>query len=538
MTLVPRLRAIACLIALLALVPGGATAAETLSASLRIGEAPGEVVFELRNDGVASVDVLRLDTPLEDTLAADVFELRRAHKRLDDGERPVYVGRRYKRAEPVEADFVTIAPGGSVFASVDLESHYDVPAADTYRVDFRGSVRYAVSAEHRSGSSLRQSAGLTGTVLSVRGPDVYLEPTFADLRARPPQFNACTVDQQNSLIEATSAAEGIAGEALSSLRDLAEPARASSPRYTRWFGAYTPRRYERVIDNFEGIFGALVNETLTYDCSCDDSSFAFVYPRRPYDIYLCRAFFAADLLGTDSRAGTLVHELSHFEVVARTDDFAYGSSTLTLANENPDRAIMNADSHEYFAENTPALPMSGPDETPVPEEPRDDDPGRSTNGGPLEVGATVNGSLSEGRAVGFSVEGPLTLTLTSLSGDADLYVYDSTTFDEDTLVCLSENATTEDVCEIEEGGTFYAGVRAHHDATFRLSADDPPGPTPIDPVPGGGLVDDGTDPGAGPSGGSGGGGGGLGWTWLLGAVAFLAIRRRSSAWRHLDGRGS
>ncbi|MEO8196116.1 MAG: M35 family metallo-endopeptidase [Thermoanaerobaculia bacterium] len=32
--------------------------------------------------------------------------------------------------------------------------------------------------------------------------------------------------------------------------------------------------------------------------------------------------------GTDSKAGTLVHEMSHFNVVASTDDHAYGTALL------------------------------------------------------------------------------------------------------------------------------------------------------------------------------------------------------------------
>ena len=58
--------------------------------------------------------------------------------------------------------------------------------------------------------------------------------------------------------------------------------------------------------------------------------------------------------GTDSRAGTLIHEMSHFNAVAGTDDHVYGqSSARSLAISNPADALDNADNHEYFAENTP-----------------------------------------------------------------------------------------------------------------------------------------------------------------------------------------
>jgi peptidyl-Lys metalloendopeptidase len=72
-------------------------------------------------------------------------------------------------------------------------------------------------------------------------------------------------------------------------------------------------------------------------------------------VYVCNAFWSAPVTGTDSKAGTLIHELSHFNVVAGTNDWTYGqSSCRSLAKSNPSRAVDNADSHEYFAENKPA----------------------------------------------------------------------------------------------------------------------------------------------------------------------------------------
>jgi len=60
---------------------------------------------------------------------------------------------------------------------------------------------------------------------------------------------------------------------------------------------------------------------------------------------------------SDSQAGTLIHEMSHFTVVANTDDFVYGQTgARNLADTNPANAIMNADNHEYFAENNPFIP--------------------------------------------------------------------------------------------------------------------------------------------------------------------------------------
>lgn len=72
-------------------------------------------------------------------------------------------------------------------------------------------------------------------------------------------------------------------------------------------------------------------------------------------IHLCGAFWQAPLTGTDSQGGTLVHESSHFIQNAGTTDHVYGQRNCkTTALTDPDGAISNADSHEYFAENNPA----------------------------------------------------------------------------------------------------------------------------------------------------------------------------------------
>lgn len=60
-------------------------------------------------------------------------------------------------------------------------------------------------------------------------------------------------------------------------------------------------------------------------------------------------FWSASLTGEDSRAGTIVHEVSH--KYAGTRDKEYGSIECgILARQEPDKAVKNADSYEYFVE--------------------------------------------------------------------------------------------------------------------------------------------------------------------------------------------
>jgi hypothetical protein len=144
------------------------------------------------------------------------------------------------------------------------------------------------------------------------------------------------------------------------------PANTSSERYATWFGSPNSTRQRDVTTHCKDIYNALENKTIKFDCSsCKsnsdinyDSTYAYVYPNDPYVINLCGAFWQSNLSGRDSQSGTLVHELSHFTVLAGTDDHVYGDvDAKNLANTNPTKAVNNAENHEYFAENTPFLSM-------------------------------------------------------------------------------------------------------------------------------------------------------------------------------------
>ncbi|HEY0061129.1 MAG TPA: M35 family metallo-endopeptidase [Telluria sp.] len=115
-------------------------------------------------------------------------------------------------------------------------------------------------------------------------------------------------------------------------------------------------RVNTIKAHFVSIKDAFQTKPITVDCGCKKTYYAYVYPTQPYKIYVCKAFWNAPMTGTDSKGGTLVHEMSHFNATAGTDDWVYGQpGAASLAISDPSKAIDNADSHEYFSENTPAL---------------------------------------------------------------------------------------------------------------------------------------------------------------------------------------
>lgn len=86
------------------------------------------------------------------------------------------------------------------------------------------------------------------------------------------------------------------------------------------------------------------------------SVFAYVWGGDPdHRIYLGSAYLTAPETGTDSRVGTLIHEMSHFSDVANanaTTDETYGQPKCeALAVNFPADALVNAESFMYFMED-------------------------------------------------------------------------------------------------------------------------------------------------------------------------------------------
>ncbi|MGO1071743.1 M35 family metallo-endopeptidase [Lysobacter sp. CA199] len=279
------------------------------------------------------------------------------------GGAPVaYEGAMVKRGLPQAEDFAILQPGETLRRVVDLSAGYDLSKTGQYVVTFRAPLQHASTSDR---TMLHQANGLPMTVQSaplslwVDGLD---QLGGAKLAAAKKPIGPTAVVNGVNYVGCTTARTSSAGQAVNSARTYAENAKGYlnngtvGPRYTTWFGAYTSSRYSTARSHFASIDSAIDQSggQITINCGCTSSAYAYVYPNQPYQIYVCNAFWNAPLTGTDSKAGTLIHEMSHFTVVAGTDDHVYGQSgARNLANTNPTNALDNADNHEYFAENTP-----------------------------------------------------------------------------------------------------------------------------------------------------------------------------------------
>jgi len=276
---------------------------------------------------------------LQHDLEAPLFEVQR------DGQPVRYLGRRIKRAAPGPADYLQLAPGATLTHAVELSRFYEMRVAGNYTIRYRSPALPAPGTTAGAVVGELASSPVTIRVGSSSTPIAY------DAAASGPGFANCTGAQQTQLVTALAAGRAMAADSQAYLTSGA----SYGARYAIWFGAQDSARGARVTANVTAIRDAFDNKPVRIDCDCDEPYFAYVYPARPYTVWVCKAFWAAATTGTDSRGGTLLHELSHFDVVAATDDHVYGhAGAAELARSAPQRAIDNADSHEYFGENTPA----------------------------------------------------------------------------------------------------------------------------------------------------------------------------------------
>jgi peptidyl-Lys metalloendopeptidase len=296
------------------------------------------------NEGKSSVKILRWLTPF-DGVKDNLFVV------TVNGKQVEYIGADYKRPAPTEKDYITIKAGETFDATVDLAGYYDLSETGYYQVNYGIESANAFSAQT---SLLKQSDSLKSDTAQtyIEGRETAPIIEQADAVSGSTSFTSCSTSRQSSLITARNNASTYSTNSYNYLS-----AGTVGARYTTWFGTYSSTRYSTVRSHYSSIRSAMDTASVRFNCSCTDSAYAYVYPTQPYTIYLCNAFWSAPSTGTDSKAGTLVHEMSHFNVVASTDDWAYGQTAAkNLARTNPTRAVDNADSHEYFAENTPAQP--------------------------------------------------------------------------------------------------------------------------------------------------------------------------------------
>ena len=153
----------------------------------------------------------------------------------------------------------------------------------------------------------------------------------------------------------TKAKEGL----LAAIKALEDSSTSSIDRYVLWFGAPSSTTVAGVKQTYSNALGYVT--IAAYWCPTANSpelewsinEVAAAYPGgAPTAIYFSPHFFDMNDDGSDSKAGTIVHELTHLSAVKGTGDHAYGvANAKTLAKNKPTDARNNADNYQYYMED-------------------------------------------------------------------------------------------------------------------------------------------------------------------------------------------
>ncbi len=174
------------------------------------------------------------------------------------------------------------------------------------------------------------------------------------------QFEGCTKVQMEKAGDAVAQAK--------EMTEIALEAFGNTQDYLRWFGTYSTANATTVQTNLTAIDLVLGTDAITLVCNrvgregCMADTFANVWPDKPFVINLCPGFFNMPAVielhpghpdfQNGSREGTIIHEVSHFTVIAGTEDECYSRRVCSnMARNDPRRAINNADSYQYFVED-------------------------------------------------------------------------------------------------------------------------------------------------------------------------------------------
>ncbi|UJR29779.1 hypothetical protein I4U23_017326 [Adineta vaga] len=319
------------------------------------------VILRYSNTGSDTISIHKWFLP-ERMLSEQLFEVTR------DGQAVEYVGPIVKRGAPNPEDIIILTPGMEVSSVVELSSVYNMTESGNYVIQYKmdaDQVLFTTDSATKNRMALLNDArehviqSDPVVVFAVGRRNQLIEESVrynTQARALTPTFIGCSASRSTAISSAMRAAESYNSNALQYLNTLS----LGTTRYTTWFGTFSPNNRGILQTHFTKIRSALGTKTVSFDCTCPDSSlqsaYAYVYPSRPYTVYLCNAYWNAPATGTDSKSGTIIHELAHFTVLAGTDDYGYGQAKCkTLAQSSPAKAIMNSDSLQYFAENNPHL---------------------------------------------------------------------------------------------------------------------------------------------------------------------------------------
>ncbi len=346
------------------------------------------VTFKLKNNTKTDLKVLRWDTPF-DTFCCGNLILKKNGKRL------LYDGAFVKSGDN-EKDYVLI-PAGKTFAKKVKLSNFYFTDPGKYELSYDGVLLDIVKAnepqigkrknfnsvkietkpvffEITDVNKVMKTKKLTTLGMVARKSSKTQNQTLKDFPEPIILGNATEKEKQD-----TKEAHYTLIKYLKYRIDELNKYGKKTSYYAMLFGG-DEQRYEyenslclqKVKKTINVIYSKLKKEQIIYYFTKDlnENKFAYTY-KKTTRVYLCNQFRKASIVGTDSKTGTLMHELTHalaslndekvyvFEEEARKGEntgfqTAYGvENCKRLATRPaPIQTALNSDSYQYFIEFT------------------------------------------------------------------------------------------------------------------------------------------------------------------------------------------
>ena len=317
----------------------------------------------ITNNHNADYYLLKRDTPLDD-LTSHMF-LVKNNENYDVN----YDGFFFKLAKPTADDYVRVLGHSSVASTVVLSKAYSFYDPSIYSMKLHTQLLYTDSPYSAPLSQYLTSNTRHMFLLSSDQEPLWTEPenlrrkqallqdisdsyfpAYAQAGYKSPTFAGAWPDDQKI---ATETAYNLAYSAApESVKDITE----RPPLYKQWFGESSSTRQDKVKGVYNSITDAMNNHAYELDyygdhCKPSEKK-KFAYTAFDWrTIVFCYAYFHAKDTGCDSKAGTIIHEMSHS--AGHTVDVPgyYGANQCEkLAKNDPDTAVTNADNYEYFSE--------------------------------------------------------------------------------------------------------------------------------------------------------------------------------------------
>lgn len=340
---------------------------------------PAMVAVRIENSGDKPVSIMKWDTPFVGfggRLAKSIFQV---HD--ERGNEVFYSGSWANFGRLTMDSFITLYPGQVLEKELDIGREYRFKPYSTYRI------RYVLNLAHQPDpdvvSGAERASFFPSTQTAASSSDILIsidDAAYVHRSSAEGDELKCNAQQAQTIsrvrlatVERLAAAESFIRARYvpiienGHLKYVFEP----HPRYARWFDVHDDSEPEIYSEGWGLNNNARVFETVmatskrafgmeqTIRCGCPDISdervTAHVDTESTYTMYFCDRFFRIPQFDvTDSQVGTMAHEYTHYNAFYQgTADYRYGYQAVqTLARENREQAVRNADNFEYFYTDT------------------------------------------------------------------------------------------------------------------------------------------------------------------------------------------